>query len=83
MLLAQNVQMPPATVTGPVTTLLGEFLWLVFAALIPAAGWAGVAFARAFAEAGGIDRASAQLLVVMACTILAATGAGWGAFLLT
>lgn len=83
MLLAGDMQMPPAEVTGPITTLLGEFLWLVFAALIAAAIWSGYAFARVYAAGGGIDRASTQLLVVCACSVLASTASGWAAFLLT
>ncbi|GAB4590230.1 hypothetical protein [Nocardia sp. IFM 10818] len=81
-MLAQNIQMPPAEVTGPVTTLLGMFMWLVFAALIASAIWSGVMFARVYNSGGGLDRASTQFLVACVCSLLASSASAWAGFLL-
>ncbi len=81
-MLAADMQIPPADVTGPLLSLLGMFLWLVFAALIAAATWSGVKFARLYETGAGLDRASTNLLVTCVCSLLASTASAWGAFLL-
>ncbi|MET8427824.1 hypothetical protein [Nocardia sp. NPDC004860] len=81
-MLAADIQMPPAEVTGPLTSLLGMFLWFVFAALIASAMWSGVMFARLYTSGAGLDRASTNFLVVCVCSLLAASASAWGGFLL-
>ncbi|WP_433574123.1 hypothetical protein [Nocardia brasiliensis] len=73
---------PPSTVTEPIQTLLGYFLWLVTAVLVGAGIWAGVEFAAAFRTGEPLDRAGQRYLLVAVCAIVTASASAWAGVLL-
>lgn len=81
-MLAQDMVIPPAEVTGPLLSLVGHFLWVCTALLGLAAVLAGVEFAHLYQAAGGVDRAAARVLAVVICAILLGSISGWAAWVI-
>ncbi|QIS23639.1 hypothetical protein [Nocardia terpenica] len=81
---AADVVVPPSEVTAPLMSLLGQYMWLVAAALTGAAIVAGAAFADSYRRAeGSLDRAATRILLVAVATIGASSASAWAVFFLT
>ena len=81
-LLAEALIVPPPSVTTPVLTLLGYFLFFVGVILTATTIGAGVAFGAAFRRGGELTIGHVRLVLVAFAAILTGTAAAWGGWLL-
>ena len=80
--LAQALIVPPPSVTTPVLTLLGYFLFFVGVLLAATGITAGVAFGAAFRRGGELTVGHVRIGLVAFAAILTGTAAAWGGWLL-